>query len=138
MTIFDTFPDVEAAVGWYLRNAGVASGRVYSSIPSSPTFPLVTYERIGGVPAERHRLDRARIQFMIWGNSKSEARDLTELVRVTVNDMEGRTLTVAGGAPVDAVITGVELDLGVTWSPDPPTDRDRYLFGMAIYIHAYP
>jgi hypothetical protein len=133
---FTALPDAEAVVSWWLRNAGIASGRVYSSMPSVPVFPLIVVERIGGRPAVRERLDRARIQLAVWGNSKSEARDLADAARLKLLDLEGQSVTTGGGAPVDAFVTAVEDDLALFWSPDPVSDRDRYIFGVMIFDHA--
>lgn len=136
MTDFETFPDAEAACGYAMRLAGVASARVYSSVPHTPTYPLVTFSRVGGVPRERHRLDRARIQVTAWGNTKSEAFDVANAARIALHRMEGTTLSTGSGAPVNAFVTGVEDDLGMFWSPDEETARDRYVFGVAVYLHA--
>lgn len=138
MPLIDTFPDAEAAASWILRQAGIASGRVYSSIPSSPTYPLVVIERIGGIPADRIRLDRARIQINCWGTSKSNARQLAADARTAIMLAQGTSLTTGGGAPVNCVITGVDDDLGLFWSPDNATDKDRYIFGVEIFLHAIP
>ena len=136
MPDYDVFPDAEAACGYVMRTAGVASARVYSSVPKTPVYPIVTMSRVGGIPRERHRLDRARIQVTAWGTSKSEAFDVANAARIALHRMEGTALTVAGGAPVDAFVTGVEDDLGMFWSPDEETARDRYVFGVAVYLHA--
>jgi hypothetical protein len=132
---FSALPDAEAVVGWWLRSKSVASGRVYSSIPTTPTFPLIVVERVGGSPAVRERLDRARIQLSIWGNSKSEARDLADAARLALLDLEGQSVLISNGAPVNAFVTAVEDDLSLFWSPDPVSDRDRYIFGVAIFDH---
>lgn len=136
MPKYDAFPDSEAISGWSLRQASIAGGRVYSSVPHTPTFPLVILQRIGGVPVERHRIDGPRLQFTVWGNSKSEAHDIAQQARVVLHGMEGTNFTVAGGAPVNIFVAGVEDDLGMFWSPDPPTGRDRYIFGVRLYTHA--
>ncbi len=136
MTEFLPFPDSEAVASWAMRQAGIASGRVYSSIPATPAFPLVIVERIGGVPAVRQKLDRARLQISVWGNSKSEARDIADQARVALYSLEGTGMTTGGGAPVNAFVTAVRNDLGLFWSPDPDTDRDRYIFGVALYLQS--
>jgi hypothetical protein len=135
MAEYEAFPDAEAIAGWKMRSAGLAGSRVYSSVPKTPTYPLITIQRIGGQPAERHRLDAARIQVTVWGTSKSEAFDIAQLARVSLHGLEGDLVTVGGGAPVNAFITGVEDDLGLFWSPDEPTGRDRYIFGVRLFLH---
>lgn len=135
MPVYDTFPDVEAIAGWRLRQNNIAGQRVYSSVPHTPTFPLVIVQRIGGIPVERHRIDGPRLQITVWGTSKSESHDIAQQSRAVLHGMEGSTFTVAGGAPVDIFIAGVEDDLGLFWSPDSPTGRDRYIFGLHLYTH---
>lgn len=130
MTDYDAFPDAEALVGDVLRAASlVVDTRVYSSIPKSPTFPLITLQRIGGTPVERHRLDQPRIQIDVWGTSKSEAHDIAQAARVAIHEMEGQTFATA-------YVSGVDDAFGLTWFPDPPTARDRYIFGVALTLHA--
>lgn len=135
MTAYEVFPDIEAIVGYVIRSADIdgLDARVYSSIPREPTYPLAIVKRIGGTPAERHHLDAGRIQVEVWGGSKSEIHDITQLARVAIHEAEGTTFAVDGGAPVDAVVTGVEDDLGLQWIPDPTTGRDRYIFGVIVY-----
>lgn len=131
MVDYDVFPDVEALVGAGVRTANLAGlgARVYSSIPNSPTWPLVIIKRIAGIPVERHRLDQARVQVEVWGQNKGEAEALAQQVRVEIHRLEGT-------APNGAVIAGVDDDLGLSWQPDPVTSRDRYIFGVAITLHA--
>jgi len=136
MPNYIAFPDAEAIAGWKMRTVPLAGGRVYSSLPHTPAWPLITLERIGGNPAERHYLDAPRIQVSVWGNSKSEAHDIAQQARVTLHGLEGTTVTTGGGAPANAVITGVEDDLGMFWSPDEVTGRDRYIFGVRLYLHS--
>lgn len=135
---FDEFPDAEAAAAYLIREADVPNvgARVYSSIPTNPTYPLIILHRFGGVPAERRRLDRARIQVEAWGGTKSQARTAAAAARVALLAGAGTTLSTGGGAPVNAFISEVEDELGLQWLPDPPTNRDRYIFGIAIYLHS--
>lgn len=126
----DVFPDAEAIVRTGLADA-LACG-VYSSVPKSPSYPLVTVQRVGGLPAERHRLDSARIQIDVWGTSKSEAQDIAQQARTAVHQMEGSGFT----DPVTGFITGVEDSLGLAFLPDPETARDRYTFGLTVHLHA--
>lgn len=125
--LFLAMPDVEAAASQILRDAG---HRAYSSIPNGPTYPLLVVTRIGGVPAERHKLDAARIQVDAWGNNKGEARDLADLARRLIHQAEGTFIT-----DHDCQITGVEDELGLSFLPDPKTKRDRYVFTVRIYAH---
>jgi hypothetical protein len=126
---YQTFVDAERYVGEALRTAGTGAGtRVYSSIPKSPTWPLITLQRIGGLPVDKHRVDRASLQIAVWGNTKAEAHDIAQEARVAILRMEGTT-------PNGAVIAGVTDTLGMTWQPDNVTERDRYIFGMTLTLH---
>lgn len=136
--VYEAFPDAEALVSTIVRDG--TGARVYSSIPKSPTYPLITVKRIGGIPSERHHLDCARMQIDVWGGAKGDApggptksdiRDLAITARIAVFGAEGQTLT----APMDAFISGVEDSFGLSWQPDPPTGRDRYIFGLEVYFH---
>lgn len=136
--LFLALPDVEAAVGKLLRDAGVASGRVYSSIPRTPTYPLLVVQRVGGVPAEKHKLDSASIQIDAWARlpseasgvgGKAEARDLAELARRTLyTNGEGAYVTA-----FDCQITAIEDELGFRFLPDSESKRDRYLFSVRVF-----
>lgn len=137
---YETFPDAEAVVSWVLREADIEGlgDRVYSSIPNTPTYPLIVVRRIGGVPAEIHHLDRARIQIDVWGEpatgGKGQAHDIAADARVAVLEAEGQRIA-SPPAPIGAFVTSVEDDLGLMFQPDPNTGRDRYLFGVSVYLH---
>lgn len=128
MTTWHPFPDIEAMAGKVMRDANIATGGVHSSVPNTPTFPLITYSRLGGIPTVERKLDRARIQVETWGNNKSEARDLADLARLTLHKAQGTAVPTFAG-----FITGVEDELGLIFLPDPPTGRDRYIFAVAVY-----
>lgn len=136
---YATFPDSEALVATWLRTAGGGiPARVYSSIPNTPVWPLIVVKRIGGVPVERHWVDRARLQIDVYGGTaKSEAADVAALARTRIMTMEGRVFTVAGGDAADAEVKAVIDDLGLSWQPDPDYTpaRPRYIFGVALILH---
>lgn len=140
MARYRVFPDAEAVVSIALRTAPLISGldsRVYSSVPKDPTYPLCTVKRIGGIPRERHALDRAEIQVDVWGNGKGGAADVAALARVKIHELEGTTLTHAD-LPNPVFITAVQDTLGLMWLPDVETARDRYIFGVTLYLHGDP
>lgn len=122
------FPDFEKAAGEALRTASISglSDRVYSSVPKSPTFPLLLVRRIGGLPAVRQYLDAANLQIDVWGASKSEARLIAAESRTVLFAMEGSDVG-------DVWVSGVEDSLGLSWQPDPETGRDRYVFAVNVY-----
>lgn len=124
------FPDVEAMAARALREAGVCGGRAYSSIPGNPTWPLAVVQRLGGVPPVPRRLDAARIQVDIYGNTKSEARAAADAARLALHRCEGTTFVSEMG-----YVTGVEDEMGMTFLPDPVTKRDRYTFAVIMYAH---
>lgn len=131
MTTILEAPDMEAVAAVTIRTAAISGlgTRVYSSIPTNPTWPLVTVQRIGGIPAVREYLDTANLQVDVWGNSKSEARDIAARARVVLLSIAGTLVT----TPVRAWISAVEDALGLSWQPDPITGRDRYIFGVLMY-----
>lgn len=137
MTDFREFPDFEAVASAALRNAAIdgIGEHVYSSVPAKATekklYPLLTVKRIGGVPPNRRALDSANIQVDAWGNTKSEAHDAAVKARLALMQLEGTAVT----DPVDAYISGVSDSLGLNWSPDPETGRDRYVFAVYLYGH---
>ena len=129
---WSSFPDIEAMVRSALADANVAGGRVYSSVPARPTYPLVTVKRLGGLPAVERRLDRARIQIDAWGNNNAEAFDIAEAARLAAHEAEATAFGEFHG-----FITGVEDELGMTFLPDPETNKDRYVFAVAVYATSY-
>lgn len=133
-TDFHELPDVEAVARQWLSDGALAviGTRWYSSVPSTPTYPLGTVKRIGGIPAIRQALDAGNIQVEVWGTSKSEARDIAAAARVRLLRLEGKSVT----TPVAAFVSAVDDSLGLTWQPDPDTGRDRYLFSVLVYARA--
>lgn len=137
MPRYRTFVDAEAVISTALRTAPLISAlgtRVYSSIPKNPTYPLVTVKRIGGIPAERHALDRAQIQIDVWGDTKGSAHDVAAAARVKIHELEGTSFTMTDPA-VTAFVTAVRDTIGLTWLPDVETARDRYMFAVTVYLH---
>ena len=133
----DPFPPAELLTQEVLRQVMVdLKGRVYSSVPSRPDYPFLTIRRVGGIPAVRERLDRASLQIDVWGNNKTEALDVAHRARVELLSMSGTSYLKADGWPVDAYVTGVEDELGLSFLEDHVTGKDRYLFGVAVYLHS--
>lgn len=129
------FPDIEAIVNYALRQKG---WRAYSSIPTTPEYPLMVVTRVGGGPVDARYMDAARIQIDVWGGApddpapivtKSAIQDLAQEARVAVHELEGTMHY----TPVDAWISGVDDAQGMMWLPDPDTGRDRYVFGLWVY-----
>lgn len=120
------FPDAEAVAITVLKN----SYPVMSSLPKDPSYPCVVIRRIGGVPANKHHLDFANLQFDVWGNDKAQAHDLAQGVRAAIHAAEGTLLT----SPIAAYISGVEDTLGLSWLADPVSNQARYVFAVGLYI----
>lgn len=130
MVAYSRFPDVEAMVGSALRAANVCGGRCYSSIPRDPTWPLAVSQRLGGTPADSRRLDQASIQVDIYGETKSQARLEADKARLALHNVEGDLFYTQMG-----YITAVVDSSGLTFLPDPLTNRDRYTFTVLVYAH---
>lgn len=131
---FDVMPDAEAVVSTLIRST--LGARAYSSIPRSPTYPLVLVRRYGGVPVTRMRLDSADIQIDVYGKSKSEARLLAQQVLTELKSQgeESATVTVSTG---NAFVTGVTQIMGLTWMPDSSNvPINRYVFSVRVFLHA--
>lgn len=137
MTSVDILPDAElVAIDWLrgqVEVVALADDRVSNTSPSAGVGggAYLTVERIGGVPAVRRRLDRARLQVGAWASSRAEASTLARTARAALHRMEGHT---GAGATVGAV----RDDLGLAWLPDtvrtPPTPR--YVFSVTVALHA--
>lgn len=110
--------------------ATLVATRVYTEIPPTPTYPLVRVVRIGGVPTIAQHLDPARLQIDAWGTTKYQARTVAATTQAALHAMVG--------VHNEGVVTAVEDDLGLSWSPDPETDVARYVFGVVMYIHPTP
>lgn len=140
MTLVDVFPAVEVLVRHWLANHAdlgpLAAGGVHTQSPHHPTFPYVTVQRIGGLPVERHRLDRARLEVQAWAADEDTASYVARVARAAVHEIEGQI--VEADDDNAGFVTAVDDDLGLTWLPDtdrtPPTPR--YGFGVAVTAHA--
>ncbi len=135
---YSPMPDAEAVVISALRNESVCDGRVYSKIPASPSWPLATVQRLGGTPRERHRVDAPRIQVDVWadmandGNDKADAHDEADSARLAIHELEGTT-----DSTLNAAVTAVDDELGLTWLPDSQTGRGRYTFTVVLTTHDF-
>jgi hypothetical protein len=138
---FALLPDLEAATSVALRAANIPGLQgVHSSIPAkNPAYPLLIIQRLGGTPAVREYLDRARIQIDVWGGARKEGErsipkstilDIAQLARVALLELEGQIVDPSG---LRVFVSAVEDALGITWSPDPTSGRDRYVFSMWVY-----
>lgn len=127
---YDVFPNWEGLISSIIRNA--IGTRVYSSLPKTPTYPLIIITRIGGVPLEEHQLDQASIQVRVWGENKKQALELAQAARVALHEGEAVTYTVGDDWPVGGFIASVKDTTGISWAPDNDTERDGYVFGVSV------
>lgn len=128
-------PDAEQLVTDWLRAHtdidAIVGDRIFTALPKNPTYPCVVIRRLGGVPVIATHLDRARIQIDAWGRTKYEARTAAAAVQAALHEMPAGSHSVG-------VVTGVEDELGLTWSEDPTSERPRYTFGVLIFLHPTP
>lgn len=116
--------------------------RITTRAPALPVFPYITLQQIGGIPRERRRLHRARIQISSWADFDTtvaavQADELASLVGRTVwaavHAMEGYRHSTA-------VVTAVDDELGPQSMPDtsrtPPTPR--FIAGIVVFLHPVP
>lgn len=110
--------------------AALVSTRVYTKLPKQMNYPAIRLNRIGGSVSIENHLEQARIQVEAYGTTKYEARLVAATAQAAIHAIYGAY----NEGVVSAVVDGIAL----TWSPDPHTDRDRYLFDVFIYIHPNP
>lgn len=139
-----TMVDVEALVSYYLRAqsevAAICGQRVYTAIPSNPTFPLVRLHRIGGVPPMSRPLhmDRAHLQIDVWGGPKATALDLVDVVRTELSKLVDEAAVQPLG-----VVCGVKFG-PLAFMPDDtvPTEggkaRPRYTQDVTVTVRPAP
>jgi hypothetical protein len=131
MPEYAIFPDAEAIAVKALKDAGICSGRIFSSRPNSVVLPMAIVQRLGGTPQDKRAIDNPRIQIDVWGSNKSEARSQAQLARNAIHAAEGKLYPTLIG-----YVTAVEDDTGLTWLPDPDTKEDRYVFGVLLTTRA--
>ena len=133
--------DVEALLVGYLTTrapvvALIGPTGASTSLPRSWTAGdrYVRLTRLGGVPDAidpSARLDRARVQFDVFGADEADAHAVAAQVLVELLALVESPWRYDG-----AVVTAVKIDTGLTNSPDRGTDAARYLFGVILYVHA--
>lgn len=128
--------DIEGAVRDHLRaDTGVSAlvaQRVYFGVPSSPTWPLITVQRIGGGddPGEAP-IDLPLVQIDCWGAERNltQARAVADAVRAWASAIRRAT-----ALNTEVVAYGVEV-VGDVRSPD-ATDRPRYVLTTSVMARA--
>jgi hypothetical protein len=139
----DVLPDAIKFIRGYLITkpalTSLVGQRISTRSAATIVYPYLTLQRIGGIPAVPQRLDSARIQVEAWDDTEGGASLVARTARALLHDMEGHSTE-------EAVCTGVDDDLGLSWVPDtsrtgdavrtPPTPR--WLFGVTVHLHALP
>lgn len=135
---YDDFPDWEALASCILRNGLPAGTKVHSTMPKKdPVFPMLLVTRVPANPIEPHQIDLAQIQVLVLGTGKGLVRQLAADARVVLHRAECQTYTVSLPEwPVGGFLAGVRDTTGLTWAPDPVTNRDGYLFGVSMSGHS--
>lgn len=126
------WPDIEGGLRDYLRAHGdvvaAVGTRIFFGVPDTPTFPLVTVQRVGGGDdLSEAPIDQALVQFDVWGEldanghgKKADADTVRRAVRQALHDIRGATALNASTVAYGATVTDDR------WLPDPNNDRPRY------------
>jgi hypothetical protein len=135
MSTLVLLPDVEQLLWSFLRDqpevtALVDPTRIVSHTPDTTSGPWVRIRRIGGVPLIDRPLvlEQARVQFDVYGGTKSQAYTLAETIRQVCSDR-------LVGQHAEGVVTGVTY-LTLIYLPDSEVEtqgggpRPRYTFDM--------
>lgn len=139
MTELLLLPDVEQLLWEFLRDqadvtALVDVDRIVGFTPDDTGAPWVRYRRIGGLPLIERPLvlDQPRVQFDVYGGTKSQAYRLAETIRQVCADR-------LRGQHPQGVVTGVQFgsllflpDDGITTEGGGP--RPRYVFDLRPII----
>lgn len=95
--------------------------RISTRSASTPVYPYLTLQRIGGTSVVAERLDSARIQFDAWGATESDASVVIRTARAALFALN----RVGGYVAAAGVLTGVNDIAGPQWLPD--TTRDPHV-----------
>jgi len=99
----------------------VVSTRIwYKVLPQNPTYPALTFQEIDDLRYQTHDLyvgpARARIQFDVWTESKSESETLIEAVIDTFAPYRG-SVALTGTSPLETVYIDAAIFEGMTEIP---------------------
>lgn len=133
-----TYGSVEPAVKTWLattsvaalvtRSPGVLS--IYLSMPPAAPIPAVLITLVGGGPLGNADLPQTsyRVQFDCLGLTRDQA---SQLAQALIAELEwlGRG---GPGVVVGGVYLGSAGVVSTQWSPDPDSDRPRYIVDAAI------
>lgn len=130
--------DVEALTIDYLvaheYMQAIIGNRIGTEIPDRPVFPLLRLNRIGGAARLEGYQDIARIQlesFALKGAKEIAWRTAATALAVLLAPQ-------FRGVHPSGIVSDATLSLGLSWQPDPETERARYVFETLIYVHPKP
>ena len=142
-----TLPDIVRALSEFLRDdadvAALVGDRVYSALPTAPTFPCVRLSRIGGQvrSAPAYHLESSLVQVEALGGSRHSSWQLAETCRAVIAQRFAGTVDVGiDTAVVSACEVGGIREDSVRSLPknDDGTERHRAHFDAVIYAHPTP
>lgn len=144
-----TLPDIVRALSEYLRDdddvTAIVGDRVYSALPTNPTFPCVRLSRIGGQvrSAPAYHLESSLIQVEALGGSRHSSWMLAETCRAVIAQRfaEAGTVTVGTDSAVisSCEVGGIREDTVKSLPKnDDGTERHRAHFDAVIYAHPSP
>ncbi len=133
MTTPLVLPSAERVVVRYLLTQPVLTDkvgtRIGTTVPASPTYPLVALRRYAGAQRVAGWLDSALLQFDCYGTTKAEAEDVAHRARAAVYAIPADPMN-------GAVVTGVTETIGLGWlPPDESNPAPHYTFGVAVTLH---
>lgn len=135
MTSLRLLPNVEALVSTYLQDhpdvTAVVGDRVYTVIPTKPTWPLIRVHQYYDEPASQLPLHQVASYLQVdgFGGSKVQAWRAAETARAALAaDLVG----IHG----EGVVTGVDVR-GLADDPDDSYSpaKPRFRFSAVIYAH---
>lgn len=109
----------------------VLGTRIYTLVPASnPTYPLAIVRRLGGSLVMNHHLwlDRARVQYDVWGDTKAATWRCADRMR---------SLFIAGQGtnyPPLGRIDGVTETIAPYYQHDPDSERFHYVGQMLVTV----
>lgn len=109
---------------------GLAPTRVYSKVPDEPSYPLCVVSRLGGALVFSHHLwlDRARVQYDVWGDTKKATWRAADKVRSALIAGQGVTYSPHGR------VSAVEETIAPHESPDPDSVRVHFVGEMLVTV----
>jgi hypothetical protein len=127
------FPDAEALiVDWLRRDALISTrvaGRVYTSIPDTPTHPLIRVARVGGAPTGPQE-DQPVIQVDCWADKgeQDQANDVAAAVVAAIAGFDGQQ-------PTGEWVRAPHVLSGPFWSQDQTTAQARYVVQVGCWTY---